>query len=330
MSAEEPLERCAEPAESCPSEKGSPLGWSLEPVPSEQDPSQRMFASGSWVGLPANDWRAWTGVAALVAALLFALLGGLIVDIPALVLGVKISGEHTPPGIELADTVVQDVVFVLTVVLFAQLGGRTVRSWQLGFRPPAQRWQRAALAVVVTYVLFFLASAVWAAVLNESTKEELLKQLGANETALLLALSALLTTTIAPICEETLFRGYIFPALSKWRGWLAGALMTGVLFGGVHAGSAPAIDLVPLGVLGFLLCLLYRRTGSLYPCIATHSLNNSIAFGALEGWSVGQTMLLIVGAFAAIGALGLLFRAVGAISEIPAEEAVAPGAYDRL
>jgi membrane protease YdiL (CAAX protease family) len=289
-----------------------------------------MFSGRSWVGLPANDWRAWTGFVALVAALLLALVGGLIVEIPAFVLGVKINTEHTPPGIELADTVVQDVMFVLTVVLFAQLGGRTVRSWQLGFRPPAPRWWRAALAVVVTYLVFLLASVLWAVVFNESTKEELLKQLGANETTLLLALSALLTTTIAPICEETLFRGYIFPALSKWRGWLPGALMTGVLFGGVHAGSAPAIDLVPLGVLGFMLCLLYRRTGSLYPCIATHSLNNSIAFGALERWSVGQTLLLIVGARAAIGVLGLLFRALGAISKVPTDRTVATTAYDRL
>jgi uncharacterized protein len=327
---DEPLEGHAGSAESSLPDTGSPAGWSLEPVPSESDASQRMFASGSWVGLPANDWRAWTGFAALAAALALALIGGLIVDIPALALGVKISTEHTPPGIELADTVVQDIVFVLTVILFAQLGGRTVRSWQLGFRPPAPGWWRAVLTVVVTYVVFFLASAVWAAVLNESTKEELLKQLGANETALLLALSALLTTTIAPICEETLFRGYIFPALSKWRGWLPGALLTGVLFGGVHAGSAPVIDLVPLGVLGFMLCLLYRRTGSLYPCIATHSLNNSIAFGALEGWSVGQTLLLIVGALATIGMVGLLFRALGAISEIPTDATVVTTAYDRL
>ncbi len=60
--------------------------------------------------------------------------------------------------------------------------------------------------------------------------------------------------------------------------------MTGVLFGAVHAGSAPALDLVPLGVLGFMLCVLYRRTGSLYPCVAVHSLNNSVAFAGLEKW----------------------------------------------
>lgn len=290
--------------------------------------SGRMFASGSWVGLPANDWAAWTGFAALAAALVLAAVGGLIVDIPAIALGVKITSEHTPPGIELGDTVVQDVVFVLTVVLFAQLGERKVRSWQLGFRPTAP-WRAAGLVMSALFA-FLLFSELWSVILNESAKEKLLEQLGANETALLLALSALLTTVIAPICEETLFRGYIFPALSKWKGWLAGALMTGVLFGGVHYGSAPVIDLVPLGMLGVLLCLLYRRTGSLYPGIAAHSLNNSIAFGALEGWSVGQSVLLMVGALVVIGIFALLFRALGVISKVPKQAAVIASAYDRL
>ncbi len=138
---------------------------------------------------------------------------------------------------------------------------------------------------MLTIVVFLVFSVVWEAVLNVTEKDtKLLEALGTNETTVLLVLSALLTTVIAPICEETLFRGYIFGALSKWRGWLPAAVMTGILFGGVHFGSAPVEDLVPLGVLGFALCLLYRRTGSLYPCIALHSLNNSFAFGELERW----------------------------------------------
>src|SRR5580693_1266288 len=111
-----------------------PLG---EVLPDAHD--SRGAAENSLLGPPANDWPPWTALAALFGALVLAVVGGLIVDIPALALGVKITSSHTPPGLELADTVVQDVVFVLTVVLFAQLGGRTVRSWQLGFRPTSVR-----------------------------------------------------------------------------------------------------------------------------------------------------------------------------------------------
>ena len=133
-------------------------------------------------------------------------------------------------------------------------------------------------------------------------KEKLLQQLGSNESTGLLLLSAALTCVVAPICEEMLFRAYMFTALRNWRGTLPAALITGVLFGGVHAGSAPVLDLVPLAALGFGLCLLYRFTGSIYPSITAHSINNSIAFSSLEGWG-WQTPLLLVCALLTIGAL---------------------------
>lgn len=267
-------------------------------------------------GLPPNDWPAWTGIVALVAALVLAAVGALVVTVPAVLLGAKVGASHTPPGLELADTVVQDGMFVLAAVLFAQVGGRTVRSWQLGLRPPREKWPELALMVAATFLAFLFFSLLWAAALGEEPKEELLKQLGANESDLLLALSALLTTVIAPIAEETLFRGYVFPALSKWRGWLVGAAMTGALFGAVHVGSAPVVYLVPLAVLGFLLCWLYRRSGSLYPCFAAHCLNNSIAFGALEKWG-WQIVPLLLGALATIGGIGLALRRIGVISAAP-------------
>ncbi len=221
------------------------------------------------VGPAPNDWPVWTGFVALLAALVLAAVGGLIVDIPAIALGVKISSSHTPPGLEFIDTVVQDVAFVLTAVLFAQLGGRTVRSWQFGFRPTPAR--RAAGLTVLTILAFLIFSVAWEVVLNVTEKDtKLLEALGTNETTLLLALSTLLTTVIAPICEETLFRGYIFAALSKWKGWLPAAVITGVLFGGVHAGSAPVEDLIPLGVLGFACVrstVARARSIRVSPCI---------------------------------------------------------------
>ena len=300
------------------------------PVPASPvgEPDGLLPASGvSRRGPAPNDWPVWSGFVVLFAALLIAAFGGLIVDIPALLLGVKISSEHTPPGLEFADTVVQDIAFVLTAVLFAQIGGRKVRSWQFGYRPTNAR--RAARLTVTTIIVFLVFSVVWEAALNVTEKDtKLLEALGTNETTVLLVLSALLTTVIAPICEETLFRGYIFGALSKWRGWLPAAVMTGILFGGVHFGSAPVEDLVPLGVLGFALCLLYRRTGSLYPCIALHSLNNSFAFGELEHWG-WWIPLLMVGALAAIWAIATIFQRIGVISGDPQEAVVVASAYDQ-
>jgi hypothetical protein len=166
-------------------------------------------------------------------------------------------------------------------------------------------------------------SALWAVLFNPS-KEKLLEQLGSNEGSGLLLLSAALTCIVAPIGEEILFRGFIFTALRDWRGTPPAALLTGVLFGAVHVGSAPTLDLVPLAALGVGLCLLYRRTGSLYPCFVAHSLNNSIAFAALEEWNIGEAVLLIAGALAGIYLVVLAAKRVGLIT--PESSLVGTGA----
>jgi uncharacterized protein len=186
-----------------------------------------------------------------------------------------------------------------------------VRAWQFGLRRPSAGWRSAGGRIVLLIFAFIVLSAVWSLAVHPS-EEKLLEQLGSNEGAALLLLSAALTCVIAPMCEEFLFRGYIFTALRNWRGTLPAAVITGLVFGGVHAGSAPALDLVPLAGLGFGLCLLYRYTGSLYPCMIAHSLNNSIAFSSLEGWG-WQAPVLIVSAFAGIGAVLLACRRVGLI-----------------
>jgi uncharacterized protein len=109
------------------------------------------------------------------------------------------------------------------------------------------------------------------------------------------------------VAEEVFFRGYFFTALRNWKGVWPAAILTGLVFGAIHAGSAPIGYLVPLAVFGFGLCLLYWKTGSLYPCIALHAINNSIAFGVTQSWD-WQIPLLVIGS---LGIIGLLMLAVG-------------------
>ena len=158
-----------------------------------------------------------------------------------------------------------------------------MRAWQFGLRRPGVGWRAAVGLILLLLVAFIVFSALWSAA-GPSERRETARKLGSNEGTALLILSAALTCVVAPICEEFLFRGYIFTALRNWRGTLPAAIITGLLFGGVHFGSAPALDLLPLAALGFGLCLLYRYSGSLYPCIIAHSLNNCSRSPSLEGW----------------------------------------------
>jgi membrane protease YdiL (CAAX protease family) len=290
-------------------EHATPQPSPLSPPGEPAQPPSRRSASGGAGGAP--PWPPWMAPAALFGGLVLATVGSLLVDIPALALGANVSASHLSPGLTIADTAVQDVGFVAVAIFLAQLGGRALDAGMFGLRPT--RLWRAAWLAFVTLAGFLLFSLIWTTVFNAS-KEKLLEQLGANETTALLVLSAALTCVIAPIAEEFLFRGFIFTSLRNWRGdWLA-ALLTGLLFGGVHAGSAPAVDLVPLAALGFGLCLLYRATGSLYPCIAAHCVNNTIAFGSLEEWGWWQVAVLLASALGALTLLGLLLTRLGVAS----------------
>ena len=119
---------------------------------------------------------------------------------------------------------------------------------------------------------------------------------------------------VAPIAEEFFFRGFIFGALRQWHikvagheigTWLA-AIETGILFGLAHTGSAAAQYLIPLGFLGFVLCMVRWKTRSLYPCMALHSVNNSLALGYNElHWTGGEILALVAGSIAVIAAVTL-------------------------
>jgi len=84
---------------------------------------------------------------------------------------------------------------------------------------------------------------------------------------------------LPPIIEETVFRGFMFPALSKRYGIIFGAITSSILFGFAHLQANVSIYTFALGLL---LCFLYTRLGSIIPGIALHMLNNYIAYVAIH------------------------------------------------
>ncbi len=87
------------------------------------------------------------------------------------------------------------------------------------------------------------------------------------------------TVLIAPVAEEIFFRGMVQNCLANLLGrrWAA-VLITGTVFGAIHAGGgdSPQPHVVPaLAALGVLLGLLYVRSGSLLAPIVLHALFNA-------------------------------------------------------
>ncbi len=242
-------------------------------------------------------WRPWTGILALVSGLAGALMGALVLGVVAAAGGASLS--DLPGWVNVASTIVQDVAFIAAALLFARTWA-TPTPAQFGLRPAPVR--RSLGLAVLAWIAFYAFTAIFVAALGlHPSEEDLQDQLGVHGTVGLAAL-AVLVTVVAPVAEEFLFRGYVFTALRNWRGIWPAAVITGLLFGAVHAGGSDPSYLVPLAFFGFVLCLLYARTGSLWPCIALHCANNSVAFGVSQGWS-WQVPLLFAGALALIAVL---------------------------
>jgi uncharacterized protein len=85
----------------------------------------------------------------------------------------------------------------------------------------------------------------------------------------------LMVAVLAPIFEETLFRGFFLTSLSRYLPPWAAIACSGGLFAFAHLTGS---DLLPLSLLGMVLGYVYLRTGNLLTSILLHSLWNSGSF----------------------------------------------------
>lgn len=95
-----------------------------------------------------------------------------------------------------------------------------------------------------------------------------------HATPLTFILNLILAGILAPIFEETLFRGVIFRGLQSYLGKWTSAILSALVFSGLHF---QAYGFFPRFVLGLALAYLYDKHKSLYPSMAMHSLNNVVA-----------------------------------------------------
>ena len=267
-----------------------------------------------------DRWPAWLSIAGFAAGYGSTIILGLIVLVVAGAFGA--STKDPPPGVNNGLTVVQNLALVGAAYFFAMLSGRPAAA-DFGLRPTVL-WRSVRLLVGV-WVAFFVLSGIWAAALGLKEQQTLPDELGADGSIANALIVIVLVTVIAPLGEELFFRGFFYGALRNWRGPILAAILSGAVFGLVHAGSAPVGYLVPLAIFGVGLCLLYEWTGSLYPPIALHALNNSIALGANQKYGVGIILAMMVGStILSLLCARLLARIIGERRSGPPASAAAP------
>jgi uncharacterized protein len=180
----------------------------------------------------------------------------------------------------LAAKLVAQAMLAVTLIFvslgFASMPGSGLADpRQLGlraFRPSGIGWALAAFAAYVAIAGIYSA-------LVQPDQEDVARDLGYGENLFGAIASGMLIIGVAPPSEELFFRGFVFGGLRRRLPFLAAALASGAIFGVFHFTGEDSLTAIPqLALLGAMLAWLYEKTGSLWPPIMLHALNNTIAF----------------------------------------------------
>ena len=107
----------------------------------------------------------------------------------------------------------------------------------------------------------------------EIEPQDILNELKNLNKPLHLILFIFTSVIVAPLYEELIFRGIIFPKLLENFSFNKSMLISSLIFAVLHL-HVPA--LLPLFILSIVLCYLYVVTGTLWCCISLHALFNAV------------------------------------------------------
>jgi len=181
----------------------------------------------------------------------------------------ELDGTLTTLGSVISQLATELGFLLVPMALASMKGAKGLRRVleRLGFRafsPSAFGW------MAVAFVLYLAFTILYSVLITEPRQKDIAESFGPTVVQILLIVIA------APIAEETCFRGMLFAGLREKLPRLAAALICGLIFGGLHVLTG-VTAVPPLIVFGFLLALLYERTGSIIPGILLHMINNTIA-----------------------------------------------------
>jgi len=228
-----------------------------------------------------EDWRrevVW-GPREIIIGLVLGVAALLLIPTIAIVVAaiIGIDVTETKPAQQVA--LVASLPFELALLVIAlalTVGSRGAKLRALGFRrlPLNMVWVTPAVVVgafVAVEVYAVVAQAIGGSnfLPQSNLKEDVL-----NQTAFIV-LAGVLALALAPLVEETFFRGFIFGGLTRRFSFFTAALISGFLFSLAHGQPT---TLIPFTFVGMLFAAGYAYTGSIWTTISAHFIFNLISF----------------------------------------------------
>jgi membrane protease YdiL (CAAX protease family) len=219
------------------------------------------------VGIPAGRWTPIQVVYAVLVVVGLLVVESLIVS--------AFDPDLESTAADLALQALLAVTLVGVAVGFAAPRGPVAAALgSLGLRrfKPSATW-----LVLATYGAYVGISIVLTPLLHPQ-QEDITRDLGFDQSGVAAVIAGLLIVVAAPLSEEMFFRGFIFAGIRRSLPLWPAAAISGVIFGLVHLTAGDIGVGVQLAVFGMLLAWLYEYTGSLWPSVMTHTINNILAF----------------------------------------------------
>lgn len=177
----------------------------------------------------------------------------------------------------LATTLLYDALLIVVAGGTARLDFRSaIRLMKMDSYQVRAIW-RPMLAVFLCYVGIAIYAVAASATGIDFLKPNSTLPSAVSRDDLALAMAGVLAVICAPIAEEAFFRGFVFGGLTRWGFWPA-ALLSSLLFAGVHFDPGSVIPFVGIGVV---LAWLFWKRGCLWDNILFHMMFNGTSFAVL-------------------------------------------------
>jgi membrane protease YdiL (CAAX protease family) len=265
-----------------------------EPTPTHELPSPRLetsitpgYLGPTFTQVPDDlrvPWGWWDLVLLVVIGFAGLLLSSLLVLTAFMATGVTMA--------QIKNSIVDQSLLsiIATCLVSVALLGYLAAQMRLRFNLPAWRalgWRSlhtgqtprgaAYLGLILSGFLLSLVVAASSSFFAAKTKMPIEQFLQDRGSALLLLV---MSVTLAPLFEETIFRGYIYPVAARTFGVPVGILFTGTIFGLLHSAqlgnSWPQVGL--LIFVGIVFTYARARTGTVLASYLLHVSYNSFLF----------------------------------------------------
>lgn len=165
------------------------------------------------------------------------------------------------------------VIFILGILIYRNIPPLRVFGWDAQSFGGAL-W-RALLCLVAAYPLLMLVQAmVYGLSDGNVTPQDVVEFLQSAKSPRDRIAVLAMAVIVAPVAEEMIFRGYLYPVGKRYIGSFLSAILTAALFAVLHghAASIPA-----LFTLALCLALSYERSGSLLVPMIMHAVFNTVS-----------------------------------------------------